>query len=72
MAPSPPPALGHRTAVQVSLWDARAGEAGGLVQRVVVGAPGSALYCLGWCPAQQGLLGAAGSERSLQLIEPRK
>ncbi len=57
---------------QVSLWDVRQGERQGLVQRLPVGMAGYPLYSLAWCEAQGGLLGAAGAERTVTLLEPRK
>ncbi|GBF88506.1 hypothetical protein Rsub_01219 [Raphidocelis subcapitata] len=56
----------------VSVWDVRAGERGGCVQRLLVAPTGSPLYALAWSGAQGGLLGAAGSERAVQLIDPRR
>lgn len=70
--PSPFPNQPTHTTAQVSLWDARASEAGGLVERLSIGGPGSAVHCLDWCAAQGGLLGAAGVERSVFMIDPRK
>ncbi|KIY98625.1 hypothetical protein MNEG_9338 [Monoraphidium neglectum] len=74
--PASGPALGLRASRRrggaVSIWDVRAGERGGCVQRVAAAAPGSPLYALGWCEAQGGLLGAAGAERAVQMIDPRR
>jgi hypothetical protein len=58
--------------VQVVLYDLRAGERGGVVQRIALAAPGQPLYTQDWCSAQGGLLGAAGAERCVNLVEPRK
>jgi hypothetical protein len=58
--------------LQVSIWDVRAGERGGCMQRVSACPPGSPLYALDWCSAQGGLLGAAGAERAVQMIDPRR
>lgn len=56
---------------QVSLWDVRAGEAGGCVERIPM-ALGCPLYALDWCGAEGGLLGTAGADRAVTLLEPRK
>ncbi len=57
---------------QVSVWDARAGGSAGLVARVPLGLHGGPMYAVRWCGAGGGLLGAAGSDRSLYMVEPRK
>lgn len=56
---------------QVSLWDVRAGESGGCVERMGL-ALGCPLYALEWCAAEGGLLGMAGADRAVTLMEPRK
>lgn len=57
----------------ISLWDARdGGSAGGCVQRMATASIGNPLYSLDWCTAQGGLLGTAGADRSVFLVEPRK
>lgn len=59
--------------LQISIWDPRVGgSTSGCVQRVNVATPGQPLYCLDWCCAGNGMLGAAGAERTVCLIEPRK
>ncbi|KAF5841542.1 hypothetical protein DUNSADRAFT_12470 [Dunaliella salina] len=58
--------------LQVSLWDVRQGARGGLIQRTSVAPGGSPVFDLAWCKAQGGLLGAAGAERAVTLLEPRK
>jgi hypothetical protein len=47
----------------VCLYDVRAGEQGGCVQRCSVSAQGLGLHALDWCKAEGGLLGCAGAER---------
>jgi len=42
------------------------------VHRMPAANPGIPLYSLAWCTAQGGLLGAAGAERAVQLIDPRR
>jgi hypothetical protein len=66
------PASHTRAHPQVSIWDARAGERGGCVHRTGVATAGSPLYALAWCGAQGGLLGAAGAERAVQMVDPRR
>lgn len=58
--------------LQVSLWDVRAAERGGCVARIACSQQGCNLYTTAWCRAEGGLLGAAGAERSVSLLEPRK
>jgi hypothetical protein len=59
--------------LQVTIYDARASESGGVVARISSAAlPGQPLYCQAWCPAKGGLLGVAGAERSVTVLEPRK
>jgi hypothetical protein len=70
-APTPtPPRPQHPR--QVSIWDARAGERGGCMQRVAAATAGSPLYTLAWCSGSGGLLGAAGAERAVQMVDPRR
>jgi hypothetical protein len=58
---------------QVTIYDARVSESGGVVARISNAAsPAQPLYCQAWCPAQGGLLGVAGAERSVTVLEPRK
>lgn len=61
-----------RDVVQVSLWDVRQGERAGAVQRLSVAGGGSKVLSLAWCTSEGGLLGAAGEERSVTLLDPRK
>lgn len=42
------------------------------MQRLLAAPTGSPLYALAWTGAQGGLLGAAGAERAVQLIDPRR
>eukprot|EP00775_Hariotina_reticulata_P009762 gene9762-9919_t len=57
----------------ISIWDIRAsGSGGGCMQRVATSTAGSPLYTVEWCPAQGGLLGSAGAERSVYMTDMRK
>lgn len=61
-----------QSCMQLSVWDVRQGEKGGLVQRMALASGGSPIYALAWSGASGGLLGAAGAERAVQVVDPRK
>ncbi|KAK9808924.1 hypothetical protein WJX72_006473 [[Myrmecia] bisecta] len=58
---------------EISLWDARAAEKGGCMQRVRPGTGGGLLYALAAAHTAEGAayLGAAGADRSVFVLDPR-